>query len=172
MFRGFSAVFLCFSRVLLGSRGVKKSLFRPLPNPPKPWKNQRKHRMGERQSIAQKGVRAIDARNSQLEMAQTLQKPVFALPGCHRTSASTLLCDTLGLADRNNQGNSLVKINQGIPKNQGKEGKTPWVDPGCADCPGFPVPAAAGACLPASSIGGAGMTIIFSDNNSRILTAP
>ena len=29
--------------------------------------------MGERQSIAQKGVRAIDTRNSQLEMAQMLQ---------------------------------------------------------------------------------------------------
>ena len=52
--------------------------------------------MGERQSIAQKGVRAIDARNSQLETAQVLQKPVFALPGCQRRSVNTLLCDTLG----------------------------------------------------------------------------
>ena len=55
--------------------------------------------MGERQSIAQKGVRAIDARNSQLEMAQVLQKPVFALPGCQQMSVNTLLCDTLALAD-------------------------------------------------------------------------
>ena len=33
------------------------------------------------------------------EMAQVLQKPVFALPGCQRTSVNTLLCDTLALAD-------------------------------------------------------------------------
>ena len=32
-------------------------------------------------------------------MAQMLQKPVFALPGCQRMSVNTLLCDTLGLAD-------------------------------------------------------------------------
>ena len=32
-------------------------------------------------------------------MAQMLQKPVFALPGCQRTSVNTLLCDTLGLAE-------------------------------------------------------------------------
>ena len=34
-----------------------------------------------------------------LKMAQMPQKPVFALPGCQRTSVNTLLCDTLGLAD-------------------------------------------------------------------------
>ena len=34
------------------------------------------------------------------EMAQMLQKPVFALPGCQRTSVNTLLCDTLALADK------------------------------------------------------------------------
>ena len=33
------------------------------------------------------------------KMAQMLQKPVFALPGCQRASVNTLLCDTLGLAD-------------------------------------------------------------------------
>ena len=33
------------------------------------------------------------------EMAQTLQKPVFALPGCQQMSVNTLLCDTLALAD-------------------------------------------------------------------------
>ena len=33
------------------------------------------------------------------KMAQMLQKPVFALPGCQRMSVNTLLCDTLGLAD-------------------------------------------------------------------------
>ena len=33
------------------------------------------------------------------KMAQMLQKPVFALPGCQGTSVNTLLCDTLGLAD-------------------------------------------------------------------------
>ena len=32
-------------------------------------------------------------------MAQMLQRPVFALPGCQRMSVNTLLCDTLGLAD-------------------------------------------------------------------------
>ena len=54
---------------------------------------------GRAPSIAQEGVRAIDARNSQLEMAQMLQIPVFALPGCQRMSVNTLLCDTLGLAE-------------------------------------------------------------------------
>ena len=52
--------------------------------------------LGERQSIPQKGVRAIDARNSQPDMAQV---PVFALPGCQRMSVNTLLCDTLRLAE-------------------------------------------------------------------------
>ena len=33
------------------------------------------------------------------EMAQMLQKPVFALPGCQRTSVNTLLCDTFALAE-------------------------------------------------------------------------
>ena len=33
------------------------------------------------------------------EMAQMLQKPVFALPSCQRTSVNTLLCDTLALAE-------------------------------------------------------------------------
>ena len=59
-------------------------------------------KMGERQCIAQKGVRAIDARNSWLEKnGLHAAKPVFALPGCQRTSVNTLLCDTLGLADKN-----------------------------------------------------------------------
>ena len=56
--------------------------------------------MGERQSIAQKGVRAIDAENPHLEMIRMLQKSVFALPGCQQTSVNTLLCDTLGLAEQ------------------------------------------------------------------------
>ena len=33
------------------------------------------------------------------EMAQMVQKPVFALPGCQQMSVNTLLCDTLALAD-------------------------------------------------------------------------
>ena len=37
--------------------------------------------------------------NPHLEIAQMLQKPVFALPGCQRMSVNTLLCDTLGLAE-------------------------------------------------------------------------
>ena len=36
----------------------------------------------------------------QLEMAEMLQKPVFALPGCQLISVNTLLCDALGLADK------------------------------------------------------------------------
>ena len=33
-------------------------------------------------------------------MAQMLQKPVYALPGCQQMSVNTLsLCDTLGLAE-------------------------------------------------------------------------
>ena len=54
---------------------------------------------GRARKYRTKGVRAIDARNSHLEMAQVLQKPVFALPGCQRMSVNTLLCDTLGLAE-------------------------------------------------------------------------
>ena len=42
-----------------------------------PWLS----RVGERQSIAQKGVRAIDVRSSQPEMAQMLQKPSVRAPG-------------------------------------------------------------------------------------------
>ena len=49
--------------------------------------------------IAQKGVRAIDARNSQLENdSNAAKKTVFALPGSQRMSVNTLLCDTLGPA--------------------------------------------------------------------------
>ena len=47
--------------------------------------------MGERQSIAQKGVRAIDTRIHSYEMAQMLQKRVFVLPGCQRMGVNTLL---------------------------------------------------------------------------------
>ena len=54
--------------------------------------------MGERQGIAQKGVRAIDPRKP-AEMAKVLQKPVFALPGCQPISVNTRSCDTLGLVD-------------------------------------------------------------------------
>ena len=39
------------------------------------------HNLGERQSIAQTGVRAIDARNSWLEMAQMLPKTSVRAPG-------------------------------------------------------------------------------------------
>ena len=45
------------------------------------WMSAPKCLLGERQSIAQKAVRAIDARDSQLEMARMLQIPVFALAG-------------------------------------------------------------------------------------------
>ena len=53
--------------------------------------------VGERQSIAQKDVCAIDARNSQLETAQVPQKPVFALPGCQWMSVSTFCMILWGL---------------------------------------------------------------------------
>ena len=72
--------------------------------------------MGERQSIAQKGVRAIDARNWQLDMAQMLQKPVFALPGCQRMSVNTLLCDSLGLADKKRYPTPRSPANDTNPK--------------------------------------------------------
>ena len=39
------------------------------------------HLMGERQSIAQNGVRAIDARNSQLENRSNAAKPSVRAPG-------------------------------------------------------------------------------------------
>ena len=55
--------------------------------------------MGERQSVTQKGVRAVDARDSQLEMARMLQQPVSAIPGCQPISVNTLLRDALGLAE-------------------------------------------------------------------------
>ena len=56
--------------------------------------------LGERQGIAQKGVRAVDPRKLQLELAKMLHKnQVFALPACQPISVNTLLCHTLGLAD-------------------------------------------------------------------------
>ena len=53
--------------------------------------------LGECQSIAQKGVCAIDARNSQLENGSNAakKKPVFALLGCQQMSVSTLLREIL-----------------------------------------------------------------------------
>ena len=46
------------------------------------------------------GVGHSPPRNSWLENgSNALQKPVFALPGCQRTSLNTLWCDTLGLAE-------------------------------------------------------------------------
>ena len=51
--------------------------------------------LGERQRIAHKGVRAIDARN--------LQKPVFARPSCQRMSVNTLLCDTFPFLEQPRQ---------------------------------------------------------------------
>ena len=68
--------------------------------------------LGERQSITQKGVRAIDALNLQLEMAQVLQTPVFALPGCQRMSVNSRLCDTLGLAENWKTSRQLAEISQ------------------------------------------------------------
>ena len=43
-------------------------------------------------------------------MAQMLQKPVFALPGCQRMSVNTLLCDTLGLANSAIQNTNLTDV--------------------------------------------------------------
>ena len=47
------------------------------------------------QGVALKGLRAIE----QLEVAEVLQKPVFALAGRQQISVNTVLCRTLGLAD-------------------------------------------------------------------------
>ena len=56
-------------------------------------------KVGERQSIAQKGVRAIDARNSQLENGSRAAKTSVRASGLSM-SVNTLLCDTLGLAEK------------------------------------------------------------------------
>ena len=56
---------------------------------------------GERAKVSHKRVFALltpKIRSS--KMAHMLQKPVFALPGCQRMSVNTLLCDTLGLAEK------------------------------------------------------------------------
>ena len=56
--------------------------------------------LGERQSIALKHplvFALLTPETHSYEMAQMLQKPVFALLGCQRMSVNTLLCDTLGL---------------------------------------------------------------------------
>ena len=54
----------------------------------------------ESAKVSHKGVFALlTPEIHSYEMAQMLQKPVFALPGCQRTSVNTLLCDTLALAD-------------------------------------------------------------------------
>ena len=53
------------------------------------------------------------------EMAQMLQKPVFALPGCQRMSVNTLLCDTLALADVRVAGLRCMAQNErgrGVPR--------------------------------------------------------
>ena len=42
------------------------------------------------------------------EMAEALQNPVFAFLGCQRTNVKTLLCDTLGLAECNDELQSWV----------------------------------------------------------------
>ena len=55
--------------------------------------------MGERQSIAQKGVRAIDARNSQLDNGSNASKTSVHAPGLSADEQEHPWCDTLGLAD-------------------------------------------------------------------------
>ena len=57
--------------------------------------------MGERQSIAPKGVRAIDARNSQLENGSNAAKASVRAPGLSADEREHPLCDTLGLAELN-----------------------------------------------------------------------
>ena len=57
--------------------------------------------MGEHQSIAQKGVRAIDARKSQLESDSNATKNSVRAPGLSTHKREHLLCDTLALADLN-----------------------------------------------------------------------
>ena len=47
-------------------------------------------------------------------MAQMLQKPVFALPGCQHMSVNTLLCDTLGLAEMFREHNEQKKSAFGL----------------------------------------------------------
>ena len=56
-------------------------------------------KLGERQSIARVFALLTPDIHS-YEMAQMLQKPLFALRGCQRMSVNTLLCDTLALAEK------------------------------------------------------------------------
>ena len=57
--------------------------------------------MGERQSIAQKGVRAIGARNSWLANGSNAAKISVRSPGLSTDEREhPFVCDTLGLAER------------------------------------------------------------------------
>ena len=57
-------------------------------------------KMWESAKVSHKRVFALLTPEIQsYEMAQMLQKPVFALPDCQRMSVNTLLCGTLGLAE-------------------------------------------------------------------------
>ena len=80
---------------LHGARDSSGTLGPETPDRARPAGSQSSPNLGEHQSFAQKDVRAIDARNSQRENDSNAAKPVFALPGCHRMSVNTLLCDTL-----------------------------------------------------------------------------
>ena len=64
---------------------MRKNAFRPVPV----------HKF----TFPEKGVRAIDARNSQLENGSNAAKPSVRAPGCQQMSVNTLLCDALGLAE-------------------------------------------------------------------------
>ena len=55
--------------------------------------------LGEHQSIAQKGVRAIDARNSQPENDSNATKTSVRAPGLSTDEREHPLCDTLALAE-------------------------------------------------------------------------
>ena len=56
--------------------------------------------LGERQGIARKVVRAIQAEQLKLKVAKVQQKPVFAaLLDCQQISGNPHVYDTLGLAE-------------------------------------------------------------------------
>ena len=81
------------------SQGVKSQAL-----PQKSQKHRQKIARWESAKVSHKRVFALLMPEiHSYEMAQMLQKPVFALPGCQRTSVNTLLCDTLALADQNSR---------------------------------------------------------------------
>ena len=98
---------ICTFKILLSCVSKEKQRFRSIfplcpPTPPPPLKSANSiFIVWESAKASHKRVFALLTPEIRgWKMAQMLQKPVFALPGCRQTSVNTLLCDTLGLAER------------------------------------------------------------------------